>query len=170
MGGVPAFDDEHLEMDLTIPESEDEVTFPDVYVGLEIGLLVPGDGIVTDRHHASGERYRPDDPLNQTEGQLTSFQMSGWLRHGCERVLQVAGATACHPGEPDAEFMLDDVYERHKKLSYVEVGGVDWARVLGVNPDKVDLVSKTTEFRSNSREEVFPGDREADQSRQSSEP
>lgn len=106
MSDVPAFDDEHLETDLTIPESEDEVTFPDVYVGLEIGLLAPGDGIVTDRHHASGERYRPDDPLNQTEGQLTPFQMSGWLRHGCERVLEGAGATACHPGEPNAEPLL----------------------------------------------------------------
>lgn len=122
MSDVPAFDDEHLEMDLTIPDSEDEMTFPDVYVGLEIGLLAPGDGIVTDRHHASGERYKPDDPLNQTEGQITSFQMSGWLRHGCERVLQGAGATACHPGEPNAEFMLDDVYERDLDNGYHEKG------------------------------------------------
>jgi len=66
---------------------------PDVYVGLEIGLLSPGDGIVTDRHHASADRYEADDPMNQIEGQISPFTLSGWLRHGCEQVLQIAIAT-----------------------------------------------------------------------------
>ena len=122
MSDVPVFDDDHLEMDFTIPESEGATTFPDVYVGLEIDSLAPGDGIVIDRHHASAERYEADDPQNQIAGQVSPFTLSGWLRHGCERVLQVAGATACHPGESNAEFMLDEVYERDLDSGYHEKG------------------------------------------------
>jgi len=81
-----------------LPVAEADLLFPDVFVGLEIDLLAPGDGVVTDRHHASADRYEPDDPLNQIEGQISPFTLSGWLRHGCEEVLQVAGASACHPG------------------------------------------------------------------------
>ena len=129
-----SFDDAHLDVDIALPELDDAVTFPDVYVGLYIDLLAPGDGIVTDRHHASSGRYEPDDPQNQIGGQISPFALSGWLRHGCERVVQVAGGTACHPGESDAEYMLQDVYDRdleqgyHEKGECVDAGGTDDGR------------------------------------------
>jgi hypothetical protein len=130
------FESGHLETEINLPRDDDEPTFPDLYVGLEIDLLAPGDGIVTDRHHASADRYEADDPQNQIAGQISPFTLSGWLRHGCERVLQVAGATACHPGEPNADFMLQDVYDRdldngyHEKGSCVEAGEDDTGCVV----------------------------------------
>jgi len=105
-----------------LPVAEDDLLFPDVYVGLEIDLLAPGDGVVTDRHHASSDRYEPEDPMNQIEGQISPFTLSGWLRHGCEEVLQIAGATACHPGEPDGNYRRGDVYERDLDSGYHEKG------------------------------------------------
>ena len=103
---------------------------------MEIDLLAPGDGIVTDRHHASSDRYEADDPQNQIAGQISPFTLSGWLRHGCERVHQIAGASACHPGESNAEYMLQDVYDRdldagyHEKGSCVEAGNDDTGCVI----------------------------------------
>jgi hypothetical protein len=93
-----------------------------VYVGLEIDLLAPGDGVVTDRHHASADNYEADDPMNQIEGQISPFTLSGWLRHGCEAVLQDLNATACHPGEPNAEFRRANVYDRDLDSGYHEKG------------------------------------------------
>lgn len=110
------------DVDLDLPVDADEFHFPDIYVGLEIGLLAPGDGVVTDRHHASSDRYEPDDPQNQIEGQISPFTLSGWLRHGCEEVLQTAGASACHPGESGADFMREDVYQRDLDDGYHEKG------------------------------------------------
>ena len=95
---------------------------PDIYIGLEIPLLAPGDGIVTDRHHASADRYEADDPMNQIEGQISPFTLSGWLRHGCEAVLHQADATACHPGEANADYMRADTYERDLESGYHEKG------------------------------------------------
>jgi len=105
-----------------IREQFTESTLPDLYVGLEIDLLAPGDGIVTDRHHASANRYEADDPMNQIGGQISPFTLSGWLRHGCERVLQELGTTACHPGEADGDYMLEDVYNRDLEAGYHEKG------------------------------------------------
>jgi len=116
------FDDSHLDIDFELPRPVDEMLFPDLYVGLDIDLLAPGDGIVTDRHHASADRYESDDPQNQIAGQISPFTLSGWLRHGCERVVQTAGATACHPGNADADYMLSDVYERDLSDGYHEKG------------------------------------------------
>lgn len=116
------FDDSHLDIDVELSRSIDEMLFPDLYVGLEIGLLAPGDGIITDRHHASSDRYEAHDPQNQIAGQISSFALSGWLRHGCERVVQTAGATVCHPGNADADYMLADVYERDLDNGYHEKG------------------------------------------------
>jgi hypothetical protein len=117
-----AFDAAHLDIDFDCPRPVDEMLFPDIYVGLEIDLLAPGDGIVTDRHHASADRYETDDPQNQVAGQISPFTLSGWFRHGCERVVQAAGATACHPGNADADYMLDDVYDRDLDAGYHEKG------------------------------------------------
>src|SRR6056297_815899 len=114
--------DSHLDVELDVPRSVGEMLLPDVYVGLEIDLLSPGDGIVTDRHHASADRYEADDPMNQIEGQISPFTLSGWLRHGCEQVVQVAGATACHPGEPNADYMRAETYERDLDSGYHEKG------------------------------------------------
>jgi hypothetical protein len=52
---------------LDIPDTDTlaDGTLPDLYVGLEAPLLAPGDGIVTDRHHVSADRYEPEDPMNQ---------------------------------------------------------------------------------------------------------
>ena len=118
---VPEFNTDHLNVDLEFPEAS-TLLFPDVFVGLEVGLLAPGDGIVTDRHHASSDRYEADDPQNQIGGQISPFALSGWLRHGCERVLQERGLTACHPGEPNAAFQLADVYDRDLEAGYHEKG------------------------------------------------
>ncbi|WP_435345716.1 hypothetical protein [Haloarchaeobius sp. HRN-SO-5] len=114
--------DSHLDVKVDLPRSVEEMLLPDVYVGLEIDLLSPGDGIVTDRHHASASRYEADDPMNQIKGQISPFTLSGWLRHGCEQVVQVAGATACHPGEPNADYMRANVYERDLDSGYHEKG------------------------------------------------
>lgn len=119
---TPGRADSHLDTDLDFPESVDEMLLPDVYVGLEIDLLSPGDGIVTDRHHASADRYEADDPMNQIAGQISPFTLSGWLRHGCEQVLQVAGTSACHPGEPDADYMRAETYNRDLDSGYHEKG------------------------------------------------
>jgi hypothetical protein len=116
------FDATHLDIDFDCPRPVDEMLFPDIYVGLEIDLLAPGDGIVTDRHHASADRYETDNPQNQIAGQISPFTLSGWLRHGCERVVQAAGATACHPGESNADYILDDVYARDLDAGYHEKG------------------------------------------------
>nr|WP_229871139.1 hypothetical protein [Halarchaeum grantii] len=72
--------------------------FRDVYVRLRADLLVIGDSVVTDRHHASSGNYEPEDPQNQIGGIIPAFSLSGWLRHGMERVVQERGGTACHPG------------------------------------------------------------------------
>jgi len=37
-------------------------------------------------------------------------------------VIQVAGGTACHPGEANADYMLEDVYERDLDAGYHEKG------------------------------------------------
>jgi hypothetical protein len=117
-----AFETDQLDCGFDVSASVDEFAFPDVYVGLEAGLLAPGDGIVTDRHHASADRYEADDPQNQIAGQISPFTLSGWLRHGCERVVQELGGSACHPGEANAEFMLEDVYKRDLDAGYHEKG------------------------------------------------
>ncbi len=119
---VQSFDASHLDIDFDLPRPVDEMAFPDLYVGLDIDLLAPGDGIVTDRHHASADRYEADDPQNQIAGQISPFTLSGWLRHGCERVVQSVGATACHPGESNADYMLQDVYARDLDAGYHEKG------------------------------------------------
>ena len=117
-----AFDASHLDVDFDLPHTVDEMAFPDLYVGLDIDLLAPGDGIVTDRHHASADRYEADDPQNQIAGQISPFTLSGWLRHGCERVVLEAGASVCHPGESNADYMLEDVYDRDLENGYHEKG------------------------------------------------
>jgi len=84
----------------------------DVYVRLECDLLVVGDSILTDRHHASNGNYDADDPQNQIGGIIPAYPLSGWLRHGIEKVVQQHGHTACHPGEASANFRKATVYER----------------------------------------------------------
>jgi len=116
------FDASDLAVEFDLPVDPGDLLFPDVFVGLEIGLLAPGDGVVTDRHHASAGRYGADDPMNQIEGQISPFTLSGWLRHGCEAVVQTAGATACHPGEANADFKREGVYERDLESGYHEKG------------------------------------------------
>ena len=92
--------------------------FTDVYVQLQIDLLVIGDSVVTDRHHASNGNYEPDDPQNQIGGTIPPFSLSGWLRHGMEKVVQEHGQTACHPGESNANFRKDGVYARDLDAGY----------------------------------------------------
>ena len=94
----------------------------DFFVRLRADLLVIGDSILTDRHHASNGNYDPRDPQNQIGGLIPSFSLSGWLRHGMERVVQEHGATACHPGESNANFKKDGVYARDLDAGYHEKG------------------------------------------------
>ena len=95
----------------------------DVYVRMRSDLVIIGDSIMTDRHHASSDNYEADDPQNQIGGIIPSFSLSGWLRHGMEKVVQENGGTACHPGEANANFMKDDVYNRDLENGYHEKGG-----------------------------------------------
>jgi len=95
---------------------------PEFFVRLRSDLLVIGDSILTDRHHASNGNYDPTDPQNQIGGIIPSFSLSGWLRHGMERVVQNHGETVCHPGEANANFRKDEVYDRDLKAGYHEKG------------------------------------------------
>jgi len=95
----------------------------DVYVRMRSDLVIIGDSIMTDRHHASADNYEADDPQNQIGGIIPSFSLSGWLRHGMESVVQQHGGTACHPGESNANFMKEDVYDRDLDDGYHEKGG-----------------------------------------------
>ena len=90
----------------------------DVYVRLRSDLLVIGDTIMTDRHHASNGNYEATDPQNQIGGIIPAFSLSGWLRHGMEQVVQAHGGTACHPGEANANFRKDGVYTRDLDAGY----------------------------------------------------
>jgi hypothetical protein len=91
---------------------------PEFFVRLRSDLLVIGDSILTDRHHASNGNYDPTDPQNQIGGIIPSFSLSGWLRHGMERVVQEHGGTVCHPGEANANFRKDGVYSRDLNAGY----------------------------------------------------
>jgi len=71
----PTFDTAHLDHEMSLPDDIEALTVPDLYVGLEIPLLAPGDGIVTDRHHASADRYEADDPQNQIGGMVSPFPL-----------------------------------------------------------------------------------------------
>lgn len=84
----------------------------DVYLRIKSDLVVIGDSIMTDRHHASGGNYEANDPQNQIGGIIPSFSLSGWLRHGIESTIQEHGGGVCHPGEANANFKRDGVYER----------------------------------------------------------
>lgn len=94
----------------------------DVYVRIQTDLLVVGDSIMTDRHHASNGNYEDDDPQNQIGGIIPAFSLSGWLRHGMEKVIQQQDGTACHPGESNANFRKDGVYNRDLDAGYHEKG------------------------------------------------
>jgi hypothetical protein len=91
---------------------------PEFFVRLRADLLVIGDSILTDRHHASNGNYDPTDPQNQIGGIIPAFSLSGWLRHGMEKVVQEHGGTACHPGEANANFRKDGVYSRDLNAGY----------------------------------------------------
>lgn len=90
----------------------------DVHIRMQSDLVIIGDSLMTDRHHGSGDNYEVDDPQNKVGGIIPSFSLSGWLRHGMEAVVQERGGTACHPGESNANFMKDDVYERDLASGY----------------------------------------------------
>jgi len=121
----------------------------DVFVRIKTDLLVVGDSIMTDRHHASNGNYEDDDPQNQISGIIPAFSLSGWLRHGMEKVVQKRGSTACHPGEPNANFRKEDVYTRdldagyHPKGDCIEGNDKDGCVIhdlfggFGNNPGKV---------------------------------
>jgi hypothetical protein len=101
---------------------ESAAAFQDVYVRIRTDLLVIGDSVLTDRHHASNGNYEADDPQNQIGGIIPAFPLSGWLRHGMESVVQEYGGTACHPGESNANFKKKDVYDRDLNAGYHEKG------------------------------------------------
>lgn len=93
-----------------------------VYVRIQTDLLVIGDSIITDRHHSSNGNYDADDPQNQIGGTIPPFSLSGWLRHGMEKVVHQHGGTACHPGEANANFRKRDVYDHDLDSGYHEKG------------------------------------------------
>ena len=94
----------------------------DVFVRIQTDLLVVGDSIMTDRHHASNGNYEDTDPQNQIGGIIPAFSLSGWLRHGMEKVVYERDGTACHPGESNANFRKDGVYNRDLDAGYHSKG------------------------------------------------
>jgi len=94
----------------------------DLFVRIQSDLVVIGDSLMTDRHHASNGTYEDDDPQNQIGGIIPAFPLSGWLRHGMETAVQNRGGTVCHPGEATANFKKDDVYDRDLNSGYHEKG------------------------------------------------
>lgn len=158
-------------VDAEPPIDRTDTHLPNLYVGLEIPLLAPGDGIVTERHHASADRYEADNSQNQIRGQISPFALSGWLRHGCEAVIQAVGATACHPGAASADDMLGDVYDRDLEAGYHEKGACtdddnsgcilyDLFGDFGDQPGK--LLRRPVSFSPNRRQvDVTDGEAEA---------
>ena len=108
--------------DIAPIESTGTIAAQNVFVRIRTDLLVIGDSIITDRHHASNGNYEDTDPQNQIGGIIPAFPLSGWLRHGMEKVLQDHDTTACHPGEPNANFKKAAVYERDLSAGYHEKG------------------------------------------------
>ncbi|RLM62420.1 hypothetical protein, partial [Halorubrum sp. Atlit-26R] len=114
-----------------------------------------------------------DDAMNQIRGQISPFTLSGWLRHGCERVLQIAGMSACHPGEPNADYMRADVYDRdlsqgyHEKGACVEAGDSDVGCVVyelfgGFGDKPGELLRRPIRFSPvRSQVDVLRGEAEA---------
>lgn len=93
----------------------------DVYARIESDLVIIGDSVMTDRYHSVGqnqEQYDPTNPQNEIGGIIPSFSPSGWLRHGMEAVVQEMGGEVCHPGEANANFRKEDVYERDLSSGY----------------------------------------------------
>lgn len=93
----------------------------DLFVRIKSDLIVIGDSVMTDRYHSVGQnhdQYDPTNPQNEIGGIIPSFSLSGWLRHGIESVVQEQGGTACHPGESNANFRKEDVYERDLNDGY----------------------------------------------------
>ncbi len=91
---------------------------PDVFVRIQSDLLIVGDRIMTDRHHASGGNYEDTDPQNQIGGIIPVFSLLGGPRHGMESVAQQRGITACHPGESNGNFRKDDLYSGDLDVGY----------------------------------------------------
>jgi len=104
-----SFDASHLDIDF--PRPVDQTAFPEIFIGLNIAFLSTGCGIVTDRYRAPAERPAAGDMMNQIERQLSPLMLSSWLRRGCEDVLQIAGATACHPAGADVDYENCGLYE-----------------------------------------------------------
>ena len=97
---------------------KEDSTYEDVYIGIECDLLAIQDSIITNRHHGSGDNYEDDYPANSIGGIIPSFSLSGWLRHGMEKVMNEQGASVCHPGESNANFKSGDVYDRDLENGY----------------------------------------------------
>lgn len=104
----------------------------DAYARIESDLVIVGDSVMTDRYHSVGQQhdqYDPTNAMNEVGGIIPSFSLSGWLRHGMEVVVQDLGGEVCHPGEANANFRKEDVYERdldsgyHPKGSCLPDGG-----------------------------------------------
>ncbi|MFC5973403.1 hypothetical protein ACFPYI_18900 [Halomarina salina] len=92
--------------------------FRDVFVRVQSDLLIIDDSIMTDRHHASNGNYEDTDPQNQIGGIIPAFSPSGWLRHGMEKAVHERDGTVCHPGEANANFRKDGVYNRDLDAGY----------------------------------------------------
>jgi len=93
----------------------------DVYLRIKSDLVVIGDSVMTDRYHTVGqnnEQYDPTNPQNEIGGIIPAFSLSGWLRHGIESVVNEEGGEICHPGEANANFMREEIYERDLDNGY----------------------------------------------------
>lgn len=93
----------------------------DLYVRIKSDLVIIGDSVMTDRYHSVGQnhdQYDPTNPQNEIGGIIPPFSLSGWLRHGIESVVQEQGGTACHPGEANANFRKEEVYNRDLEAGY----------------------------------------------------
>lgn len=111
----------HLDIELDLPQSVDEMSLPEVYVAIEIDLLSHKDDLVTHWNHTSACGYA-DDLVRQIENQVSPSTLSRWLYHGCEQVVQMAGATVCDLSEPNGDLMWLENGEQGPGTGYHKIG------------------------------------------------
>ncbi|QSG09591.1 hypothetical protein [Halapricum desulfuricans] len=115
-------DETPLDIDIECPYRLDEMTLPDLYIGLELDVLAPADGVATDHQHVPSDHHTDDNPMDQLSGQLSSASLHRWLRYSCEQVIQLAGATACRPGVSTGDDSRADIPDRDLETGYHEHG------------------------------------------------
>ena len=86
----------HLDVDVELVGPVSEMTLPALYVRLGFESLATSDSGKWNKRSDPVGMYQADAPENQARWEISPATVLGWLRYGCERVVQVAGASVCH--------------------------------------------------------------------------